>query len=240
MLQKTRGIVFRTHKYGETSLIVELYTESKGVRKYVINGVRSPKARTKANLLQLMSLVDVVAYEREDRDLNRLKEVQPAVIYESIPFNIRKGAIGMFMVEVARKAIREREANEALFQFLFERFRYLDKCTDPVANYHLVFLLDLSTFLGFEPAVEYAEALPVFDLREGAFLHQPPGHPDYIVEEQAELLFHLLDHSYDNSHQFRITREQRRQLLDKLILYYRLHLEGMGEVHSHVVLQEVF
>ncbi len=240
MLQKTRGIVFRTHKYGETSLIVELYTELKGVRKYVINGVRSPKARTKANMLQVMSLVDIVAYERDDRDLNRLKEVRPAAIYQSIPFDVRKGAVGLFMTEVARKAIREREANSRLFQFLFDRYQFLDLTTDPVANYHLVFLLELSVLLGFAPTSDWAEASPVFDLREGAFLAQPPDHPNYLTEELAANLFELMDYTYDNSHQLKLSREQRRLLLEHLILYYRLHMEGMGEVHSHLILQEVF
>ncbi|RME94235.1 MAG: DNA repair protein RecO, partial [Bacteroidetes bacterium] len=152
MLLKTRAIVFRTYKYGETSLIVELYTEQKGLRKYIIGGVRSAKARTSAGLLQLMSLIEVVAYEREDKDLNRLKEVRPAYLFQSIPFDVRKGAIGLFMVEIARKAIREREPNAALFHFLFQSFRYLDQTTQGNSNLHLSFLLELSRYLGIAPA----------------------------------------------------------------------------------------
>lgn len=239
-MEKTRGIVFRTHKYGETSLIVEIYTETKGLRKYIISGVRSPQARTKANLLQLMSLVDIVAYDRDDKDLNRLKEVRPACLYQTIPFNLRKGTVGLFMTEVARKAIREREANPVLFQFLFERYRFLDLTDQSVANYHLSFLVELATLLGFAPAGEWTEATPLFDLREGEFTGNPPGHNDYLVEEQALLLHQLLESSAAHSHQIVMTRDDRRRLVDQLIHYYRLHLEGMGEVHSHLVLHEVF
>lgn len=239
-MEKTRGIVFRNHKYGETSLIVEIYTETKGLRKYIISGVRSPKARTKANLLQLMSLVDIVAYDRDDKDLNRLKEVRSAYLYQSIPFNLRKGTVGLFMTEVARKAIREREANPVLFQFLFERYRFLDLTDESVANYHLAFLIELSTLLGFAPAGEWTEATPLFDLREGEFIGSPPGHNDYLLEEHALLLHQLLESSAAHCHQLVMTRADRRKLVDQLIHYYRLHLEGMGDVQSHIVLHEVF
>lgn len=240
MLVKSRAIVFRTHKYGETSVIAELYTEEKGLRKYVINGVRSAKAKTKANLLQGMTLLEIVAYEREDRDLNRIKEIRPAFVYESIPFDVRKGAIGLFMLEVARKAIREREANPVLFHFLYDRFIGLDTSSNSIANYHLVFLIELSTYLGFLPAGRYSAARPVFDLQAGAFTTAPPEHPYYLIDEQAIGFNQLLGTTALKAHELKIPRGLRQQLLDKLVRYYQLHLEGMGEVNAHHILREVF
>ena len=240
MLVKTRGIVFRTHKYGESSLIVEMYTEQKGLRKYIISGVRSAKARTQASLLQVMTLLEIVAYERDDRDLNRLKEIQPAYIYESIPFDVRKGAVGLFMVEVARKAIREREENQPLFRFLFERFAGLDAAQEGVANYHLAFLLELSSYLGFSPAGEYTEATPFFDLEAGEFVALPPAHAHYLLDETALAFYEMLHHSAPKAYELRLEREVRQKLLNELIRYFQLHLEGMGEVNAHLILREVF
>lgn len=240
MLVKTRAIVLRTHKYGETSLIAELYTEQKGLRKYVINGVRSAKAKTKANLLQGMTLLEIVAYEREDRDLNRIKEIRPSYIYETIPFDVRRGTIGLFMLEVVRKAIREREPNEPLFNFLYDRFVGLDATPNSIANYHLVFLVELSTYLGFLPAGRFSARNCVFDLREGAFLSTPPEHPNYLIDEQAEAFSQLLGVVAPQAHQLSISRSIRQQLLDQLVRYYQFHLEGMGEVHAHQILREVF
>ena len=59
MLIKTRGIIFKSIKYSETSLILDVYTEELGLQKYIISGVRSKKARTTAGMLQIMSLLDL-------------------------------------------------------------------------------------------------------------------------------------------------------------------------------------
>ena len=112
MLIKTKGIIFQTRKYSETSIIADVYTEEKGFRKYIISGVRKKNAKVSASLLQVMSIVDLVVYERPDRDLTRIKEIKPAYLYRSIPFEVRKGAVGLFMIEVARKTIREVEENK--------------------------------------------------------------------------------------------------------------------------------
>jgi DNA repair protein RecO (recombination protein O) len=239
MLIKTRGIILRTIKYRESSLILEVYTELKGLRKYIISGVRSRRAKTQAGLLQIMSLVELVAYEREDRDLTRIKEVRPAEIYQRIPFDFRRGSLGLFLAEVARKTIREREENTPLFRFLYATFLFLDRTTDPIGNLHLHYLLELSTFLGFLPAGDYSPGTPLFDLREGEFTGGLPDHKYYLEEARAAQLQELLGVSRADVHRVALSRDDRRALLDALIIYYRLHLEGLKEIHSHEVLRQV-
>ena len=141
MLIKTRGIILRSMKYGETSIIADVFTEQKGLRSYIISGVRSAKARHSAGLLQIMSLVDMVAYHRDDKDLNRIKEIKAAYLYQNLPFNMVKSAVGQFMAELAQKTLHEPEQNQTLFDFLFHAFQSLDESTDPVGNYHLQFML---------------------------------------------------------------------------------------------------
>lgn len=239
MLIKTRGIIFRAMKYRESSLILDIYTEERGLRKYLISGVRSSKARTQAGLLQVTSLVDLVAYEREDRDLNRIKEVRPAHVYQSTPFEVRKGAIGLFMAEVARKTIREREANGDLFNFLFTTFQFLDLTTDPIGNIHLHFLVQLSAYLGFMPAGDLTPTTPFFDLREGMFIEALPGHTYFLDEHKSRQLAELLEVNRAQAHTVSLTRADRQALLNDLLLYYRLHIEGMAEIQAHDVLRVV-
>lgn len=240
MLLKTRGIVFRSIKYSETSLIVDIYTEARGLRKYIISGVRKAKSSVSAGLFQVMSLVEIVAYEREGKDLNRLKEIRPAHIFTAIPFDLRRGAVGLFMAEIARKTIRESEENQPLFDFFFQSFQYLDRTTQPVANLHLHFMLELTTFLGFVPGEDHREATPYFDLQEGVFVAQTGSHPYFLDSTQAALLYELLRTSREDCHQVKISREERRKLLQSLLDYYRLHLEGLPEINAHLILQEVF
>lgn len=239
MLIKTRGIVFRTIKYSETSFISEIYTEEKGLQKYIIGGVRAKKSRVSPGLFQVMSLVDLVAYYRDDDRLQRIKEIKSAYPYQSIPFQVRRGAVGQFMVEVARKAIREPESNAELFQFLFETFRYLDKTDQSYFNIHLSYLVLLSRYLGFIPQSSPGMNYAFFDLQEGVFCQQCPAHPNFIEGLLCEKFKELLLVSIEQSHAWQIDRQQRNQILSYLLDYYRLHIEHFSEIHSHRILQDV-
>ncbi len=240
MLIKTRGIVFRAIKYGESSLIVDVLTRARGLQKYIIGGVRKKQAGISAGMFQVMSLLDLVAYYRDDRDMHRIKEVRPAYVFRTIPFDVRRGAVGMFMAEVARKTIRGSEQHEALFDFLYDTFCFLDRTEGAVHNLHLYFLLRLSGFLGFHPGDGYdPRQCPFFDLREGIFLPQPPGHVHYLDAGQSQLLDRLLDADAEASCRMVVTHTERVRLLEHLLEYYRLHLEGLPEIHSHLILREV-
>lgn len=240
MLIKTRGIVFRNQKYGETSVIVDVFTEEKGLQSYIIHGVRTAKAKASASLVQPMSLVEMVAYSRDDRNLHQIKEIRPAFVYSGIPFDLKKGAIGLFMVEVARKSIREVEENRPMFDFLYERFVFLDQSAASVSNFHLCFLCELAGRLGFQPDGAAGPETPLFDLQEGCFIGAPPGHPHFLGEEESALLSGLLACTPETASGVALTREARRAMLRHLLDYYRLHIEHFPTIHSYQVLEAVF
>ena len=220
MLMTTRGIVFKCTKYSETSLIVSVFTEVKGLRQYIFNGIRSKKAKTKAGLLRPMNIVELVAYDRDDKGINRVRELRMVRVYESIPFEVMKGTVGLFMIEVAQKSIRETETNVPLFNFLAESFAWLDQARVSVANLPVSYLVHLSRFIGIFP--ESREAGLILD------------------EIQTEALKKFIRHDFRESHLIPVEKEVRRILLHKLIDFYRQHLEGMQVIYAHEVLREVF
>lgn len=240
MLIKTRGIVFRTVKYGETSVIADIYTAAKGMQQYYLKGLRSDKSRIKASLMQVMSILDLEAYSREDKSLNSIREARLAYVYQSLPFDVRKGAIALFMAEVARKTIREVEPNPPLFDFLSETLIALDTATDHFANIHLYFLAHLSAYLGFFPGESYSTETPCFNLQEGVFMPFEPGNPSLADPETSYSLSRLLCSSLEKSGEIPLTRQARNTLLNKLLEYYRLQAGYLGEIQSHRILQEVF
>ncbi len=239
MLIKTKGIVFNSRKYSETSLIVDIFTEEKGLRSYIISGVRTKRAKVSPSLLQAMSLLEMVVYHREDKTLTRIKEIKPDYVFKSIPFDVRKGAVGLFMVEIAKKTLRESEENPRLFEFLSSTFKYLDETTHPIFNLHLHFLLKLSGFLGFLPESRYKPTQSFFDLREGVFVNNPPLHPHYLKEDLSLLLNRLLRLSQEKSHELMMSRVQRKGLLEQLLAFYQLHIENFPSINSHLILEEV-
>jgi len=176
MLIKTRGIIFKAIKYSETSLIMDIYTEEKGLQKYIISGVRNKRSKVKTGLLQPATLVDMVAYFRDNKPMNRIKEIKAAQIYQSIPFDLMKGTISLFMIELAQKTIKEEESNPDLFNFLFSQFATLDNLEKINPNFHLSFMLDLSGYLGFFPGGAWSETTPWLNMKDGNFVKDEPLH----------------------------------------------------------------
>jgi DNA repair protein RecO (recombination protein O) len=247
MLIKTKGIILRTVKYSETSLIADIYTEEKGLRTYIISGVRTPKSKVSPGLIQVMSLVDMVCYEKEDaHKLNRIKEIRPAYIYSDLLFDVPKSSVGLFMAEVVRRTIKEAESNADLFHFLFDIFVFLDETKVSFSNLHLSFMVHFAAFLGFEPHDiddifnKNTNGDIVFDLQEGVFTDKIIGHSYFLSAHLSKILREVLQHDWRESHLIKISRDDRKQLLSELITFYRLHIEHMPEINSYKILQEIF
>ena len=232
-------MIFRSIKYSETSIITDIFTEQKGLRTYIISGVRQKNSRVSASLLQVMTLVDLVVYHRDDKDMTRIKEIKAAHVYQSLPFNITKSSVGQFMLELTRKAIREPEENTPMFDFVFECFQFLDETQLPFSNLHLYFMLRLSGYLGFMPEDNFSKNHPFFDLREGIFVSEKAMHGYFLQEEQSQLVHLFLTTDLTKIHELKITRDTRKELLKNLITFYRLHIENFPDLNSHQILEEV-
>jgi DNA repair protein RecO (recombination protein O) len=239
MIIKTRGIILRTVKYSETSLILDIYTEAKGLRTYIVSGVRTSRAKVSIGLLQVMSLVDIVCYDKEDANkLNRVKEIKAAHTYSSLIFDIKKASVGQFMAELIRKTIKEAEENEALFNLIFDFFVFLDETPSGYANLHLAFMLELSNHLGFKPHTETYTERAVFDLKEGNFTTATVTH--FINSSLSKILRGLLESDWYHASDVKMTREERQQLLGELLNFYRFHIDNFPEINAHRILQEIF
>lgn len=239
MLIKTRGIIFRAIKYSESSVIVDIFTEERGMRSYLVPGVRRKKSAISPGLLQVMSLVDMVAYDKRERGLNRIREIKNAAVYQAIPFEVPRSSVGLFMAEVARKAIREPEENKRLFLFLFRTFQFLDRTDSPFGNLHLHFLLELSFHLGFVPGGTWSEDTPFFDLQEGVFSATKATGHQYLEPESSQILYRLLRCEYHNCHEVEMPRAMRQHLLDQLLTFYRFHIDNFPEINAHSILKTV-
>lgn len=241
MLLKTRGIVFRTVKYGETSVIADIFTEEKGLHTFIGGSVRTARARIPYSLFQPMTAVDLVAYFRDDEGaLNRLKELRAAEVWSQIPFDIRRGAVALFMAEICRKSIHEAEENRELFGFLIDTLRWLDTTPHPIANLHLHFLLALSGHLGFQPQAGDEESGEMFfDLKEGTFQSVPPYHTVYTDPEQTARMLAILRCPLEHCHEVPMDRAQRKELLHTLLQFYQLQLPGFSQINTPEILEMV-
>ncbi|MFI5136050.1 MAG: DNA repair protein RecO [Chitinophagales bacterium] len=235
MIFKTRGIVFRAVKFRESSLIVKIYTEKFGMQSYIVNGVRSAKSKTKAALLQLMSMLDMEVYHHENRNIHRIKEMQSDYVYSSMLFDPLKSSVGLFMMEVLNKCIHEEEKNENMFNFICAKLQSLDQEKNVPPDFLLRFLVELSEQLGFYPHGEFSSATSYFDLQEGKFVEEFAVHPFIISPPVSESLSMLLKKNGKE-----IPAEARRKLLEALLQYYQFHVPNFSSPKSLRVLNEVF
>ena len=242
-LHKTKGLVLRTVKYGETSIIVTIFTELFGVQSYLVNGVRvsTKKGMGKANLFQPAALLDLVVYHHEQKHLNRIKEFKWSYIYQHILSDVRKNAVTLFMVELLTKCLKQPESNPALFHFVEDVFIKLDESNSAaMANLPLFFALHLPFHFGFRITDNHSNEDPFLDLQEGRFVAEQPRHPYFLEDKQAAVTSQLLKVMQpEELEDIKLNHDFRRSLLHIYETYYALHIPDFGTMKSLPVLQEI-
>ncbi|RLD45570.1 MAG: DNA repair protein RecO [Bacteroidetes bacterium] len=239
MLYNTRGIVFKYFKYSESSIIAKIFTEEFGLQSYIVKGIRSKHSKTRLALFEPLTLVDVVAFHKENKSISHLKEISVNYAFQSIHLEMEKRAVLFFINELLYRSIREETSDKELFNWLFNTLVWFDMNDAGTVNFHLVFLLQLSRFLGFYPKKIPGKNNIVFDLQEGQFTDIIPKDPQYISGIMVTKLELLYGSTFENSQSLDINNNDRRRLVDILITYYRLHLPGFGEMKSLEVLKTI-
>jgi DNA repair protein RecO (recombination protein O) len=239
MLHKTRGIVFKTTNYGESSMIVQVFTEKFGLQSYIINGVKKPKAKINQNMLQPLHLLDMVVYHKNTGSVQRISELKNSPLLQTIPYDIIKSSIAIFLNEVLYKAVRQQSADENLFDFIFTAIEWLDNQEENLANFHLLFLVRLTRYLGFYPEQFNASNSDYFDMKNGTFSRYKPEGLYNLSPPHTQNFGALLQTRFEDISRLKFSHDERRYLLQKLLDYYALHIEGFGNIRSHEVLEEV-
>lgn len=234
MLVKTRGVVLNNIKYRESSIITKIYTEALGVQSYVVNGVRKKGNGSRIALFQPFTLLDMVVYHSHRGGLSRISEYRTAYSFVSIPFDIRKSSILLFLSEMVAYTVKEEEENLPLFHFLYKAIVTFDEMDSGYENFHLVFLLQLSFHLGFGPSsgAEIVEQV-AFSPNAQAATSAPTVMAMQVHEKYFDELLQEPDHATIPN------GKVRRELLDILIRYYQLHIDRLGEIKSLSILSEV-
>lgn len=235
MLHTTRGIVLRTIRYNDKAVIANIYTELFGLQGYLIHTGKNKKSA----LLQPLTCLEITIEHKANKSLQRIKEAQCSPPFSDIPYNTSKCSLAIFMAEVLYRSVKEEESNPPLFKFLHSSILLLDEEQNNCSNFHLAFLVQLSRYLGIFPGNYFSETENIFDLEEGIFFSGKPIHANFIAGETARCLSLLMNNDVQEQATLNINKTQRKELLSALMNYYRMHLQGMSEVRSHKVLEEV-
>lgn len=242
MIHKTKGIILRAIKYGETSLVVNIFTELFGIQSYIVNGIRtSGKTSSKANLFQPTAIVEMEVYHNELKNLQRIKEIKWSCLYKNILSDVTKNAVAVYMIELLQKCLKQPEKNADLFQFCEDALIQLDVAGDAVtANFPLYFSLQLIHFFGFAIQDNYSGKNIILDLQEGSYTHVSPHHSYFLEGDQAYNISQLLKVRHPNElNEIKLNKNARREMLLAIQTFYTLHIQEFGTMKTLPVLHEI-
>lgn len=241
MIHKTKAIALHTVKYGDNSLIAYVYSESHGRLSLMVHSAYGKqKSAVKAVFFQPLNILNLVYYHRGNQTLCKLKEVSTEVTYSTIPFDPVKRAIALFIGEVVYRTIREEEPNPVMFNFLENSIQLLDVMQRGASNFHLIFLTQLTRYLGFFPGNQWSESLPIFDYKNGLFVPTDPAHPLYFNKEKSKLIGLVLSTPFHDAERLELNHKTRTQLIDNLLAFYQVHIESVTGIKSLPILSQIF
>lgn len=240
MLLKTCGIVLSNVRYNDKYCIAHIYTEQKGRVAYIVPKSNRKSSKIASNLFSPLAIIELEAEHLPSREIQRIKEVRNIYPFQTIYQNISKTSVLFFLSDFLSKVLKDSNDPALIYQFIRESIHVLDISERGIANFHLVFMLRLIRFLGFDPNLENYHPGCYFDLMAGEFTANVPFHRHYIDKEESMVLSRLTRINYGNMHRFAFGRNDRNQIVSQILEYYRLHVQNFSELKSLDVLHELF
>ena len=240
MLCTTKGIVLHTIPYKDTYSIIYMYTESFGRSSYMVPRRTGKKTSVSRSLFMPLSILDLEVEHLNKRDIHKIKEARLSYPMNSILYDPVKNVLALFIAEVLFRAVKDTQPDERLFRFMSDSILLLDSVERGVANFHIVFLIHLLHYLGIYPNTEDSREGTYFDMMNGIFVMQQPSHPYFLSPLETKVMSRLLKITYENMSLYSFSRQDRVQIIQRVLDYYRLHLPDFAEIRSLQVLQALF
>lgn len=237
MLISTEAIALSTIKYSESSVIFKCYTLSNGIKSYIIKGIRSKKNKSLSlGLFQPMTILEINANHKNNGGLENMRAAKILAPYRTIPFDIIKNSLVLFISEVLSKSILEEEKNSVLFNYIKSSVLWLDSSKKYV-NFHIQFLIKILKYLGISPNFE--DNLDFFENAKNQ-LDYSDDFNDKISGKFIEKFEFLLGTNFDNGVKCMISNEERKEFLEFLMSYMSIHIGGFRRPNSLNIMYELF
>lgn len=234
-----QAIVLHLLPYNDTHHIAEVYTRVHGRVALLVKATRSKRAAVHSTLFRPLTQLQLT-WPARGKGLLRPKAAELRLAYTSLTCQATKMAIALFLGEHLLHVLRREQPNPLLFDFVCHAFAWLDAAHEGVANFHLVFLMRLTRFLGFLPHTDDYQRGACFDLLAGHFTMSPPEHGQLIAASEAHHVPLLMRMSFTNMAHFRFSRQQRERCLTHLLRYYQLHIPTLPDLKSLDVVSQLW
>jgi len=239
MILSTKGIVLHCMDYSETSIIARVYTEQLGLQTYIAKGVRKKGSRIKRNLFTPLSVIQLVANHKEGEGMRVMRDASCEYQLNGIATDMAKTAVSIYISELLSRSVSAQMADPNLYGFIEDAILNLDRATESIAGFPLAFTIGLTQFLGFDPHNNFNASSIYFDMEEGNFCSNPPGHPYYFSSPLSDRLSEVLTTLNAGVNSVKVDYQTRTELLARMLEYIRIHIPGFGEIKSVKVLSDV-
>lgn len=249
-MERLKGIVLRTVKYGENGYVVDMFTDHRGrmsfdAKRTAHRSSNLKSGRVNPSTIMPLSLVEFDCNIHGQMRLPTAKAIQPYHTFRTLHFNPVKASIALFIAECLSSLLREEGENRVLYQYIEDSLKWLDYAEESYANFHIVFLMRLTRFVGIYPNTDVSSMYRsintlYYDLMNSEYRAAQPEHQHYLQPAEARAIPYLLNMDYENMHLYRMNRRQRYRCLEVIVEYYMLHFSGFREPKSLEVLQDVF
>ncbi len=240
MMTRTKAVVLRAVRYGDSSLIVDMLTATQGRVTFMVKVGKGHRGKMGRHLFQPLNIVEVDFDFRLKAAMQRPRDIRMAAPLSSIHLDPYKLSIGMFLAEFLTHATRDEHDNALLYQFVESSILWLDGVGGGFSNFHLIFMIRLTRFIGFFPNTEDVEPQAYFDLVNGCFSAEPPHHGHFLMPAEAGKIGLLMRLSYQTMHLCAMSRMERNRCTEVILEFYRLHVPGFPEMKSLEVLRQLF
>ncbi len=240
MTERTKAIVLNKIKYGDNSIIVNLFSLKYGRVSIIIKSCRSKRSPIKANMFFPLNIVEIDLNYKHNRNMQHLKCANSVYILNEISTNIYKVCLTQFMAEIVQKSVKEETPNTEVYDFLEKTVLALEKTSNPIGNFHIVFMIGLAKIIGFAICNNYCKVTPYFNIREGMFLPLLTTKAESLDCDESAYLSQIIDYNPENFSELKLPYKTRLVILEYLVKYYKYHILNNQEIYSMQVLNSVF
>jgi len=231
MNYESRAIALLNHKYGEGAVIAKVFTEKYGLKSFSVKRNKSKKSKNKILLLDKMNLLTINAKNKSKKEIQYLNEINLAYAYQNT--SLKNKLIRLFIAEVLSKALIDSERNINLFQFIWNTNTQIDNLENVNNNFCIIFLIQLSEFLGISPSTENID-LPYFNLNSGNFTNIKNKNEEIIKGEIINYFKRLII-----KENIIIPYQSRQELIKILFRYYSIHHINLSNIKSYEVIESL-
>lgn len=239
MFCSSEAIVLQLIPHKEHNAIVKLYTRKLGLTSCWISSLHSKSSGIRTSGLQPLTIINAVIDQRETKQLTTLKEMQISFFPSGIRNAIEKSTVAIFMAELLTHIIKEPAPDDLLYDFLRESIILLDSADSKYANFHIVFMLNLSNHLGLLPKNSFSLHTSYLNLEDGTYQATAPRNNAFLYPDASEVVSKLSALPISSFASVEISPILRKAILHGLLKYFEMHT-GMAPLKSHLVLEEVF